>query len=94
LKTAVPFEPEKFRAAVKQGGGDARRFELQLRATVERRDGRYYLRPVGVTQQFVVRETPLARKLEAFIGKQVRARGTLISAGPPLTLELTDVAPP
>jgi hypothetical protein len=65
-----------------------------LRATVERRDGRYYLRPVGVAQQFVVRETPLARKLEAFIGKQVRARSSLVSTGPPLALELTDVAAP
>ena len=92
----MPFEPEKFRAAVKQGGGggEARRFELQLRATVERRDGRYYLRPVGVAQQFVVRDTPLARKLEAFIGKPVRVRGRLVSAGPPLELELTAVAPP
>lgn len=92
----MPFEPEKLRAAVKQGGGggEARRFELQLRATVERRDGRYYLRPVGVTQQFVVRDTPLSRKLEASVGKQVRAHGRLVSEGPPLALELTDVAPP
>ena len=92
----MPFEPEKLGAAIKQGGGggEARRFELRLRAAVERRDGRYYLRPVGVAQQFVVRETPLARKLEAFIGKQVRARGSLVSPGPPLALELTDVAAP
>jgi len=90
----VPFDPEKFRTAVKQGAGEARGFELLLRAAVERRDARYYLRPLGVTQQFVVRETPLARKLESFVGKQVRARGRLVSAGPPLELELTDVGPP
>jgi hypothetical protein len=90
----VPFDPEKFRPAVKQGGGEVRGFELQLRATLERRAARYYLRPVGIAQQFVVRETPLARKLESFVGKQVRARGRLVSAGPLLELELTDVAPP
>ena len=90
----MPFDPEKFRTAVKQGGGQAGRFELQMRATVERRATRYYLRPVGVAQQFVVRETPLARKLESFVGKQIRARGRFVSAGPPLELELTDVAPP
>ena len=92
----MPFEPGKFRAAIKQsgGGGEARRFELQLRATVRRRNGHYYLRPVGVAQQFVVRETPLARKLEPFIGKQVRTRGRLVSDGPPLELELTEAAPP
>jgi hypothetical protein len=67
---------------------------LQLRATVERRERQYYLRPVGVAQQFVVRETPVARKLEPFIGKQVRTRGRLVSDGPPLALELTEVVPP
>lgn len=90
----MPFDPEKLRTAVKQGGGEARRFELQLRATVERRAARDYLRPLGVAQQFVVRDTPLARKLQPFIGKQVRARGRLVSDGPPLALELMDIAPP
>ena len=92
----MPFEPEKLRAAVKQGagGGEARRFELQLRAAAERSNGRYSLRPVGVAQQFVVRDSPLARKLALSGEKQVRVRGRLVSAGPPVELELTEVVPP
>lgn len=94
LKPGVPFEPEKFRRAIKSAGQQAGGFELRLRAAVERRDGRYYLRPVELAQQFGVRGGSSTDKLGPFVGKRVRARGKLVSPGPPLELELSETAPP
>lgn len=71
-----------------------RAFELRLRAVVERQDDRYYLQPAGVAQRFAVRGGASAAKLDDFVGKPVRARGKLVLAGPPLELELTEIAPP
>jgi len=94
LKTGALFEPGKFRAAIKSASQEVRNFELRLRAAVERQDGRYYLRPSRVAQRFAVGESALTGKLDAFVGKQVRARGTIVSDGPPLELELLELLPP
>ena len=94
LKSGARFEPEKFRVAIKKDGEEVRGFDLQVRAKVEQRDGRYFLRPGGVAQQFAVRDGPSAHGLDPFVGRQVRVRGRLASDGPPLELELTEVASP
>ena len=93
MKTGAPFEPERFRTAIKSASREVRAFEVRLRATVDRQDGRYYLHPPGVAQRFVVHGGASTAKLVALVGKQVRARGTLISAGAALELELTEVGP-
>jgi hypothetical protein len=94
LKTGTPFEPERFRTAIKSASQEVRVFEVRLRATVDRQDGRYYLRPPGVVPRFAVRGGVSTNKLVALVGKQVRARGRLVSAGTTLELELTEVGPP
>lgn len=90
----MTFDPVKLRAAIQQDTEEVLGFELQLHADVERREGRYYLRPQGVAQEFAVRGDSSASKLDGFVGRQVRARGKLVAAGPPLELELTDLAVP
>lgn len=94
LKAGAVFEPGKFRAAIKSASQEARTLELRLRAAVERQDGRYYLRPLRVAQRFTIRRGALTSKLDALVGKQVRARGTIVSDGPPLELDLVEILPP
>ena len=94
LKTDAVFEPEKFRAAIESASQRVRAFELRLLAAVEQRDGRYYLRRSSVGQRFLVHGGALTAKLNGFAGKQVRASGRLVSASPPLELQLTEIAPP
>lgn len=87
------FEPEKFRAAIKSASQEVREFELRLRAAVEHQDGRYFLQPSRVAQRFAIRPGALTGKLDASVGKQVRARGKIVSGGPPLELELVEILP-
>jgi len=94
LKAGALFEPEKFRAAIKSASQEAREIELRLRAAVEAQDGRYFLRPSRVAQRFAIRPGALTGKLDVLVGKQVRARGTIVSDGPPLELELLEILPP
>jgi hypothetical protein len=94
LKDGVPLEPEKFRAAIEKLGDKVRTFEVELRGTVERQNGAFYLRPTGVAQRFAVSGGPLATKLVPLVGKRVRARGTVISSAGRLELQLSEVAPP
>ena len=92
LKPRTLFKPEEFRAAIEQAGQKVRSFELVLCATVEKREGRYYLQPAEVAQRFGVSGNDAARKLEGLVGKPVCLRGKLASTRPPLSLEILDVA--
>ena len=94
LKPNAPFEPDRFRAAIKSASQEVRTFDVRLRATVERQNSRYYLRSPGVAQKFVVRGGPSSAKLAGLAGRQVRALGTLVSTAAGLELELTEVRPP
>ena len=94
LKPGVPLDPEKFRQAIKKAGYEVRDFELTLRARVERRGETYQLRPVGLAQGFAVRAVGAAAGLGHLVGKQVRAKGTIVQESPAIELELSEVTPP
>jgi copper chaperone CopZ len=93
LKAGAAFDPDQFRAAVRNAGQEARRFELRLSGAVQRQDGRYSLRPGGGSSLALAVGRRSAAKLESYVGKVVRVRATVSSpARSPLELELTDVA--
>lgn len=92
LKAGSSFDPDRFRAAVKNAGQEARSFELRLNAAVQRQDGRYSLQPGAGAQPMLVRP-PSAARLEPYVGKIVSARAKLLSsARSPVELEVTEVA--
>ncbi len=91
LESGNSFDPDKYRAAVKSAGQEARDFELRLSAVVVVEDGRYSLRP-GRGAPLLVRPQSAA-KLKPFVGRTVRARAKVLSSPrSPIELELTDVA--
>jgi len=91
LKAGTPFEAEALRTAVRNAGQQARQFELTLRASVERQDGRYRLVPNAGSPLAVARSSE--PKLDAYVGQVVHVRARVSSlARSPLELELTDVA--
>lgn len=91
LKAGAAFDPDTFRAAVRNAGQEARQFELRLSGAVQRQDGRYSLQPGAGSSLAVGRSS--AAKLESYVGKVVRVRARVSSpARSPLELELTDVA--
>ena len=90
-KTGAAFDAEALRTAVRNAGQQAREFELQLIAAVERQDGQYRLHPPAGSRLAVNRGS--APRLEAYVGQTVRVRARVSSpARGPLELELTDVA--
>jgi copper chaperone CopZ len=94
LKAGMPFEPNGFRTAIQSASQEVRTLEVRLRATVDRQDARYYLRLPGSAQRFAVLRGASTDKVVALVGKQVRARGRLVSTTVPFELELTAVGSP
>lgn len=91
LKPGASFDPEKYRAAVKNAGQEPRDLALLVTASVRREGGRYTLQTSG-SSALAVRASSAA-KLEPFVGKTVRARAKVFSSPrAPLELELTDVS--
>ncbi len=91
LKPGVAVAPALLRAAVESAGQRLRVVEVRLRGTLQRDEGRYQLRPAGVTQTFAVRDDV---KLEPLAGTSVRLRGRVVSSGAAaVELELVDIEP-
>ena len=91
LKSGAAFDPDTFRAAVRNAGQVARDIELRLSGAVQRQDGRYSRRPGAGSSLAVGRGS--AARLESHVGRVVRVRARVSSpARPPLELELTDVS--
>jgi copper chaperone CopZ len=91
LKKDAAFDADALRTAVGNAGQQARALELQLTASVERQDGRYWLHLASGSRIAVNRNS--AAKLDGYVGQVVRVRARVSSpARSPLELELTDVA--
>ncbi len=91
LKAGAAFDPDQFRAAVRNAGQEARQFELRLSGAVQRQDGRYSLRP-GAGSSLAVGASSAA-KLEPYVGKVVRVHARVSSpARSPWELDLTLVS--
>lgn len=93
LKPGASFDPDKYRAAVKNAGQQPRDLELRIIGSVRRESGGYVLQPGGGSP-LAVRATSSA-KLEPYVGKTVRARAKVFSTPrTPIELELSDVSLP
>jgi copper chaperone CopZ len=90
LKPGAAFDPDVFRAAVKDAGQYMRHLELRVKGFVQRQERTYRLQP-GAGPSFAVGDRSAA-KLQSYVGRVVRVRAT-VSSPPrsPLELELTDV---
>lgn len=93
LKAGAAFDPDVYRAAVRDAGQQMRQLELRVKGAVQRQDGGYRLQPGAGPSLAVGRSS--GTKLESYVGRIVRVRAK-VSSPPrsPLELELTEVLLP
>ena len=77
LKAGAAFDPDRYRAAVRDAGQQTRQLEVRVKGSVQRQEGGYRLQP-GAGPAFAVGRSS-GTKLESYVGRVVRVRARVSS---------------
>jgi copper chaperone CopZ len=94
LKKGAAFAPSQLSAAVQKGGEKVRGFGLQMCATVDKANGKYFVRAPGASQRFAVHGDANSKALGPLVGNALVCLKAKVVSTAPIELDLTELTHP